>query len=117
MKLRNPVLILLPLRQLLKPGRCGQSLLWRCQRALHFLFVPPIFVLFLILISVAQGWLYFLHGMVRTINEVIYMPGQLLMVLVLFLIAGVFHEFGHASALRYGGGKVREMGVGIYLVF
>lgn len=86
-------------------------------KVLQFLYVPPIFVLFLILMSVAHGWLYFMHGMVRTMHEVIYLPGQLLMLLVLFLIAGVFHEFGHASALRYGGGKVREMGAGIYLVF
>ncbi|MBA3445542.1 MAG: hypothetical protein H0T58_11920, partial [Gemmatimonadales bacterium] len=29
----------------------------------------------------------------------------------------MFHEFGHASALRYGGGRVRGMGAGFYLIY
>jgi putative peptide zinc metalloprotease protein len=33
------------------------------------------------------------------------------------VLAGIFHEFGHASALRYGGGKVRGMGAGLYLIY
>jgi putative peptide zinc metalloprotease protein len=33
------------------------------------------------------------------------------------LLSGVFHEFGHAAALRYGGGKVRGMGWGLYLIY
>jgi len=33
------------------------------------------------------------------------------------VVAGMFHEFGHASALRYGGGRVRGMGAGFYLIY
>lgn len=51
--------------------------------------------------------------LITRVLQLLYVPP----IFVLFLIAGVFHEFGHASALRYGGGKVREMGAGIYLVF
>lgn len=86
-------------------------------RVLQFLYVPPIFILLLILIAIAHGWLYFVHGITRTIYGVISRPGQMLFALVLFLVAGIFHEFGHASALRYSGGKVRGMGAGIYLVY
>jgi putative peptide zinc metalloprotease protein len=32
------------------------------------------------------------------------------------IVSGCFHEFGHASALQYGGGQVRGMGVGFYLL-
>jgi putative peptide zinc metalloprotease protein len=31
--------------------------------------------------------------------------------------SAAFHEFGHAAGLRYGGGKVRGMGVGLYLIY
>jgi putative peptide zinc metalloprotease protein len=35
----------------------------------------------------------------------------------MFVLAAAFHELGHAAGLRYGGGKVRAMGVGLYLVY
>ena len=35
----------------------------------------------------------------------------------ILIVSGCFHEFGHASALQYGGGQVRGMGVGFYLLF
>jgi hypothetical protein len=35
---------------------------------------------------------------------------RLLLTLVIVCLAGMFHELGHAAALRYGGGKVRGMG-------
>ncbi len=44
-------------------------------------------------------------------------PGLLLVVLAAMLLAGVFHEFGHASALRYGGGRARAMVAGLYIVY
>src|SRR5207245_1559386 len=34
----------------------------------------------------------------------------------LLIVAAIFHEFGHASALRYGGGRARGMGAGLYFV-
>lgn len=36
-------------------------------------------------------------------------------VLILFLIGTVLHEFGHAAAARYYHGEVGKMGIGIYL--
>jgi putative peptide zinc metalloprotease protein len=33
------------------------------------------------------------------------------------VLAAGFHELGHAAALRYAGGKVKAMGVGLYLVY
>jgi putative peptide zinc metalloprotease protein len=40
----------------------------------------------------------------------------MLAILGVLFVSGVFHEFGHAAALRYGGGQVRGMGAGFYLV-
>ncbi len=84
---------------------------------LQFLFAPPVLIPILLAIGIAHGWLYFVHGVAESFREVLYTPGGLLIVLAITLTASVFHEFGHASALRYGGGKVRGMGAGIYLVY
>ena len=84
---------------------------------LQYLFAPLVLVPILVLVALAHGWLYFVHGVAGSFSEVIYTPGLLLAVLAILLLSGVFHEFGHASALRYGGGEVRGMGAGIYLIY
>ena len=33
------------------------------------------------------------------------------------ILAAAFHELGHAAALRYGGGQVRGIGAGLYLIY
>lgn len=86
-------------------------------RVLQLLFAPLLFIPILVLIVLTQGWLYLVHGVVQGALEMIYTPGLLLAALAILFIANVFHEFGHASALRYGGGKVRGMGVGLYIVY
>jgi putative peptide zinc metalloprotease protein len=86
-------------------------------RVLQFLYAPPVLIPVLIAIVITHGWLYFVHGVVGSVLEVLNTPGLLLVVLAIVLVSGVFHEFGHASALRYGGGQVRGMGVGIYIVY
>ena len=42
-------------------------------------------------------------------------PAGVLAVLVLLLMATLFHEFGHAAGCSYGGAKPGPIGVGIYL--
>lgn len=44
-------------------------------------------------------------------------PALTLLVLAAVLASGVFHEFGHVAACRYGGARPGVMGVGIYLVW
>ncbi len=86
-------------------------------KVLQYLYAPPLLIPVLIAIAVAHGWLYFVHGVGRSFLEVIYTPGLLLVVLAIAFVSGIVHEFGHASALRYGGGQVRGMGAGIYIVY
>lgn len=86
-------------------------------RVLQVLYAPPILILLLIVVALAHGWLYFAHGVAGGIREVFYTPGLLLVILAIMIVAGIVHEFGHAAALRYGGGQVRGMGVGLYLVY
>jgi len=51
------------------------------------------------------------------VQSVLYAPGLALPLLGVLFVSGVFHEFGHAAALRYGGGRARGMGFGLYLVY
>jgi putative peptide zinc metalloprotease protein len=84
---------------------------------LRFLFVPPFMAGILVAIALAHGWLYLRHGIGGAIGEALLQPGLLLAAGGLFVATTVVHELGHAAALRYGGGKVRGMGVGVYLVY
>ena len=44
-------------------------------------------------------------------------PNLFLLVTILVIFSGFFHELGHATATRYGGGSPGVMGVGIYLAW
>jgi putative peptide zinc metalloprotease protein len=86
-------------------------------RPLQVLYTRPILIPVLILIASAHGWLYVIHGIGDSVRAALYTPGGLLIVLAFMLVSGVLHEFGHAAVLRYGGGRVRRMGTGLYLVY
>jgi putative peptide zinc metalloprotease protein len=86
-------------------------------RVTQFLFAPPILIPLLLAIVLAYSWLYFERGVADAVRAALYTPGGLLLTLALVIASGIVHEFGHAAALRYGGGKVRGMGIGFYLVY
>lgn len=86
-------------------------------RVLQVLYAPPLLIPILILIACAHGWLYLVHGVSQSVLQVIYAPALALAVIAILFVSDIFHEFGHASALRYGGGKVRGMGLGVYIVY
>ena len=86
-------------------------------RILQILFSPFVVVPVLGAVVAAHVWLYAFHGIGDAFREALYRPGALLVVLAVMLATGVFHEFGHAAALRYGGGRVRGMGAGFYLIY
>lgn len=62
-------------------------------------------------------WLFFVHGIGGGIRQLLYDPSLMLTVLGLLLVSAVFHEFGHATACRYGGARPGAIGVGLYLVW
>jgi len=83
---------------------------------LRWLCHPVIVVPVLVSSALARWWLYRVHGIIPGIQDAIYTPGGILFVLALVLLAAVFHEFGHAAALRHHGGRVGNMGLGLYVV-
>src|SRR5207302_11189577 len=86
-------------------------------KVLQAFYEPPLLIPVLMVAGLTHWWLYRVHGIAESIQHTLYTPGGLLLVLAIVVLAAMFHEFGHAAALRYGGGKVRGMGVGLYLVY
>jgi putative peptide zinc metalloprotease protein len=62
-------------------------------------------------------WLFASHGLGAGLQQILSNPVGLLAVFGLSVAAGAFHECGHATGCRYGGGRPGVIGVGIYLVW
>lgn len=95
----------------------GPDILDPIARVLQLLFAPPVLIPMLIAIIGTHVWLYFSHGITGSLRAALFTPGGLIVLLGLLLVSGFFHELGHAAGLRYGGGRVRGMGVGLYIVY
>ena len=86
-------------------------------RILQYFFAPPVLVAALVAAAAMHYWLYRERGFLAAFVDALYTPGVLLILLAVVLVSAVFHELGHASGLRYGGGHARAMGAGFYAVF
>jgi putative peptide zinc metalloprotease protein len=84
---------------------------------LRLLFWPPLVLAVVAAAVAAEIWIYAVHGVGGSIHQALYGPGVMLILLGIIVVAAGLHEFGHASALRYGGGKVGGMGAGLYLIY
>jgi hypothetical protein len=86
-------------------------------RRLQFFHLRAVMMPLLFVGLVAHVWLYAVHGVTGSLRAFIANPDLVLIALSVVVLAAVFHEFGHASALRYEGGRARAMGAGFYLAF
>src|SRR4051795_8327428 len=67
---------------------------------------------------VAVVWFVLVEkGVASATRQAFDSPELLLLVFVLAVASAGFHELGHASACRYGGGTPGGMGMGLYLVW
>ena len=106
-----------PLQLRLKRKVLGPRAIEPITTVLRFLFLPPLVIPIMVAVILAHAWLYVQHGMMASIRDAIYTAGALPGVLLLVLVSAIVHEFGHASALHYGGGRARSIGVGLYLIY
>ncbi|MBA2757639.1 MAG: DUF3105 domain-containing protein [Chloroflexi bacterium] len=95
----------------------GERAIERIARITKHLFETPVVIVLGALVVLGHLWLFLVHGVENGLLEVLYAPGLLLVVLAFIGIAGLVHEFGHASGLRHGGRKARSIGAGLYLVY
>jgi putative peptide zinc metalloprotease protein len=116
--LRSPranALLALKLRVPLVPARVHGTV----TRLLLPLFRLPVVGAGLVGMAVMNLWLFGVErqALAAGVRDVIFHPQLVLVITVLTLVAGVFHETGHATAARFGGATPGAMGAGIYLVW
>lgn len=80
-------------------------------------FLPPILIAILIGFAWLDYWLFQIHGLKSSINQTINQPFLLIFDFILLILSSLFHEFGHATACKYGGGKPGRIGSGLYLIW
>lgn len=94
---------------------------WRVAGVLRPLFLRPVWVAALtafaavLALVVARGDL--LGQALAGVDQLVRAPELLLLIYVLTIGAGTFHEFGHVTACRYGGARPGDMGIGLYIVW
>ncbi|MGH3331777.1 MAG: hypothetical protein ACRDPJ_10815 [Nocardioidaceae bacterium] len=81
------------------------------------LFNPLLVAALLAAFVAVCGWLLVEKGLASATHQALHRPGLLLAVFAVTVVSAGFHEFGHASAARYGGATPGAMGMGLYLVW
>ena len=81
------------------------------------LFFPPVVILALAVLVNGDAWLWRSGRIGAGLREVVTEPGLMLLVVALTVVAGAFHELGHATASRYAGAEPGVIGAGIYLLW
>ncbi|HEV7146055.1 MAG TPA: hypothetical protein VGN48_03555 [Pedococcus sp.] len=81
------------------------------------LFTPALVVVILLAFAAISGWVLFAKGLASATHQAFDQPWLLVVVFAITLLSAGFHEFGHASACRYGGATPGAMGTGLYLVW
>ncbi|MER6535566.1 hypothetical protein ABT215_17525 [Streptomyces sp900105755] len=86
-------------------------------RSLAWLHRPAVVALVLGSAIAMDVWLFGYFGAIEPVLEVLDQPVLILVVFVLTVASLVFHEFGHASACRYGGARPGCIGCGLFLIW
>ncbi|MFF7386246.1 hypothetical protein [Streptomyces griseoluteus] len=89
----------------------------RIARSLAWLHRPVVVAAVLLAAVVMDVWLFGFFGAIEPVLEVLDQPVLILLVFALTVASLVFHEFGHASACRYGGARPGCIGCGLFLIW
>jgi putative peptide zinc metalloprotease protein len=108
----NPLLRLRPRIAITRPRTTR-----RVTDPFRVLFRPLVVAFFLLGFLAVVTWVFFERGLGASAYDAFQRPHLLLLVFVVSILSGGFHEFGHAAAARYSGGQPGAMGAGLYLVW
>jgi putative peptide zinc metalloprotease protein len=97
----------------LLPGQVVRVFAW-CLRPL---FWWPVVIVVLVTTVLADVWAFKTQPVLSSLGVMFLHPAYLLGAFGLLASATLFHEFGHATACRYGGGKPGAIGAGVYMMF
>jgi putative peptide zinc metalloprotease protein len=94
---------------------------WRIAGVFRPLFSRPAWVGFLAAFLAVDLWILFgwdfRSQVAAGVEQLVHHPVLVLAGIALTLLSATFHECGHVTACRYGGGRPGDMGVGLYLVW
>jgi putative peptide zinc metalloprotease protein len=107
-----PILSLAARGILMRPGAVNAV-----ARVFRPMFFPPLVVAVVAGWGATVGWLLATQRLTPALQTVAAHPGLLLVTFALLMGGSLFHEWGHATACRYGGARPGPIGVGIYLLF
>jgi len=110
---RSNLLLVLKIRGVLLRPRAAGAVGGVLAR-LHY---PALVAVVLAGFAAFEMWLFAVHGAIGPLLGVLNQPVLFLVVAGLTLASLLFHEFGHASACRYGGARPGVIGFGLYLVW
>ena len=82
-----------------------------------FLFRPWVVLPVVVGFVAVVAWVIGVRGVGAGARQLFYSPGLMLLTFALTIASASFHEFGHAAACRYSGGRPGAMGCGLYLVW
>jgi putative peptide zinc metalloprotease protein len=108
----DPLLSLVFNTQLLPPGfvRVAAAIFSPFYR-------PPVIALMLCLFVAVDVWLVVSGGIDAAFHRSVGDPVLVLTLMVLWVCATLFHEFGHAAGCHYGGARPGGIGVGILVLY
>jgi putative peptide zinc metalloprotease protein len=89
----------------------------RATALLRPLFLPPVVLTVLAAFLAIDLWLFLGPGVTGGVRQVLHQPVLVPAVWGVVVLAGMFHELGHATACRYGGARPGRIGFGLYLVW
>jgi hypothetical protein len=95
------------------PAKAVRVIAW----VLRPLFWAPVVIAVLVGLVLADLWVFLTQPLISSLGTMLLHPQYMLGAFALLACATLFHEFGHATACRYGGGKPGVIGGGVYLMF
>ncbi len=82
-----------------------------------WLFHPGVVVSAMVAFALTSWWVLFHKGLGTAVDEALYQPRLILVLVTLIVVSAAFHELGHAAACRRGGATPGAMGAALYLVW
>lgn len=84
---------------------------------LQYLFWPPLIILVVLGAVAVNVWLYSGAAFGNSVITLLYQPELVLVLFALDTATRIWHELGHASALRRAGAKHGDIGFALYVIF
>jgi putative peptide zinc metalloprotease protein len=81
------------------------------------LFYAPVVVAFVVCLVAVDAWAFTTQPVLASLGLALVHPALMLGILGLLALDTLWHEFGHAAACRYGGGRPGGIGAGVYVMF